>query len=68
MNIPIKNKIDVAIPPKGYVFPFIDQDDMQLKARLSDGLVISYSNVDICTGKCDTVKNELLLLPLFINW
>lgn len=29
--------------------------------------MISYSNVDICTGKCDTVKNELLLLPLFIN-
>ena len=29
--------------------------------------MISYSNVDICTGKCDTVNNELLLLPLFIN-
>ena len=29
--------------------------------------MISYSNIDICIGKCDTVKNELLLLPLFIN-
>ena len=46
MNIPIKNKIDVAVPPKGYVFPFIDQNDMQLKAKLSDGLIINYSNVD----------------------
>lgn len=46
MNIPIKNKIDVAIPPKGYVFPFIDQEDMQLKAMLSDGIVINYGNVD----------------------
>lgn len=46
MNIPIKNKIDVTIPPKGYVFPFIDQEDMQLKAMLSDGIVINYGNVD----------------------
>lgn len=46
MNIPIKLKSEVQVPPTGYVFPFIDKQDMQLKAKLSDGLVISYANID----------------------
>ena len=54
MNIPIKLKSEVQVPPTGYVFPFIDKQDMQLKAKLSDGLVISYANVD----------NELQILSL----
>ena len=46
MNIPIKSRNEILIPPVGYVFPFIDKEDMQLKAKLSDGLVINYTNVD----------------------
>lgn len=46
MNIPIKSKNEVFNPPVGYVFPFIDKEDMQLKAKLSDGMVINYTNVN----------------------
>lgn len=46
MNVPIKLRNEVSIPPQGYVFPFIDAEDMQLKAKLSDGIVINYTNVD----------------------
>ena len=46
MNVPIKVKSEVAIPPAGYVFVFIDSEDMQLKAKLSDGMVINYTNVN----------------------
>lgn len=45
MNIPYKNKEQVSIPPKGYAFPFIDKQDGQLKAKLSDGLIIKYTNI-----------------------
>ena len=45
MNIPIKSKNQVSNPPQGYVFPFIDSEDYQLKAKLSDGIVVNYSNV-----------------------
>ena len=46
MNIPIKLKNDVITPPSGYVFPFIDKEDMQLKAKLSDGIIINYTSVN----------------------
>lgn len=46
MNVPIKSKNDVAIPPSGYVFAFIDSNDMQLKAKLSDGTVVNYTSID----------------------
>ena len=46
MNVPIKLRSEVLTPPVGYVFPFIDKNDMQLKAKLSDGLVVNYTNVD----------------------
>lgn len=46
MNIPIKSKNEVFNPPVGYVFPFIDSEDMQLKAKLSDGIVINYTSVN----------------------
>lgn len=46
MNVPIKSKNDVAIPPSGYVFAFIDSNDMQLKAKLSNGTVVNYTSID----------------------
>lgn len=46
MNVPIKSKNDVAIPPSGYVFAFIDSNDMQLKAKLSNGTVVNYTRID----------------------
>ena len=46
MNIPIKYKSEIFNPPAGYAFPFIDKDDMQLKAKLSDGIVINYTNLN----------------------
>ena len=46
MNIPIKSKNEILNPPVGYVFPFIDKEDMQLKAKLSDGLIVNYTNVN----------------------
>ena len=46
MNVPIKSKNEVLNPPAGYVFAFIDREDMQLKAKLSDGIVINYTNVN----------------------
>lgn len=46
MNIPIKLKSEVQVPPTGYAFPFIDKQDMQLKAKLSDGIIVNYTNVN----------------------